>query len=153
MTDWSAVIPPPAVATALMRIAQTAPEKRVVAPADSGNVGNDEKNRHPPPDTPMRRSVVVPARPDTDRPTGPPPTFEANVLEADAERRRQKISETETGPSRDAPVTDAEGGDGSDHVPGVADGTPPTGGAERTGIASYYSDLPAMAEPQLDLIR
>ena len=153
MTDWPAVIPPPAVATALMRVAQPAPGKRIVAPADSGNIGNDAQNRHKPPDAHIRHPVVVPPRPDADRPTGPPPAFEANVLEAEAERRRQKPAETEaranahhpvSGETQDSPVLHVSR-DGADYP------SPPSGPGRPA--ARYYSELINSTEPQLDLIR
>lgn len=154
MTEWHAVIPPPAVATAMMRPALPASSKRVVAPAGSGTVGNDAQNRHPPPDTHVRHPVVVPPRPDTDRPTGPPPAFEANVLEAEALRRRHEIAEEEAGHDPDmAEDTDAEVRPAADLPANDADDKAAAAGPEKPGSANYYSGLPGLAEPQIDLIR
>lgn len=150
MTDWHAVLPPPAVATAMMRIPQQTDAKRVTAPANSGNIGSDANNRHPRATAQIRHPVVVPPQPDTDRPTGPPPAFEANVLEAEAERRRSRIAGDETGiPEALTDKDKLETGrtkDGSSVFPGNRPVPDNTG----TGP---YSDLPALADLQLDLIR
>lgn len=153
MTDWSAVIPPPAVATAMMRVAQPAPAKRVVAAANSGDIGNDAQNRHPPPDPHLRHPVVVPPRPDTDRPTGPPPAFEANVLEAEAQRRRLQPAEDKAQPiATSSDTVETEVRAAPEKSAETADAMPDLTGSKRSG-GGYYSAIPTAAEPQLDLIR
>lgn len=148
MTEWHAVIPPPAVATTMMRPAIPAPSKRVVAPAGSGTVGNDAHNRHPAPDARVRHPVVVPPRHDSDRPTGPPPAFEANVLEADAERRRQKVSALAEAPHR-IPAESTTVKKSIDRNAAAENGAT----AHHRPRAATYSELTATAEPQINLVR
>ncbi len=150
MTDWPAVIPPTAVVTAMMRLPQQTAAKRVIAPADSGNIGNDTKNRHSQSDAQTRHPVVVPPQPDTDRPTGPPPAFEANVLEAQAERRRSKTTKTATDLSEVR--SDHDTLDAGSIAGRSAEGPDSQPVPDKTGTGPY-SGLPALADPRLDLIR
>lgn len=140
MTDWSAVMPPPAVATAMLRSALPAPSKRVAAPANSGNTRNDAQDRQPPLPARVRHGVVVPPRPDEDRPTGPPPAFEANVLEAEAEKRRNRLAEGDN----------ARNTGKRPQKPGANE---PATGAMLPGTATGYGAVREGTAPTLDLMR
>lgn len=153
MMDWPAVLPPPAVASALMRGAQATPERRVIAPADSGDIGNSADYRQKPLDSQVRNPFVVPPRPDADRPTGPPPAFDANVLEAEAERRRLELAAAEAHANAASLVArDREARPDSHASPSSAHDTSLPSKTDRAA-EHYYSGLPASIEPQLDLIR
>jgi hypothetical protein len=66
-----------------------APEpQKITASGGAGGARNDGLGQRPQTSTPYRNGAVLQPPPDRDRPTGPPPTFEANVLEAEAERYR-----------------------------------------------------------------
>jgi hypothetical protein len=60
----------------------------VSGPADADRARNETPG-HPRGSGPAaRRAAAVAAPFDPDRPTGPPPTFDANVIEAEMQRRR-----------------------------------------------------------------
>lgn len=61
------------------------PARTVEAKTDAAQVGSDQRR---PPDHGLASGQIVPL-PNPDRPTGPPPSFEANVLDAERERQRR----------------------------------------------------------------
>ncbi|WP_461308114.1 hypothetical protein, partial [Albidovulum sp.] len=95
MTDWLAVTPPPLAWAAAARPVQRPEARPVAAAADSGDLKNDVNHRRPPAAERPRTAVPGPI-PDRNRPTGPPPAFEANVLEVEAERRRAEARQMPT---------------------------------------------------------
>lgn len=150
MTDWPVVTPPPTVATAMVRMTQPTPAKRVVPPADSSNIGNGAQNRHPQPDARMRHPIVVPPRPDADRPTGPPPAFEANVLEAEEALRRSMFAQHQQNRRGTAPAEEEPEAGSAAHGSPQAPANRPMADSASIGL---YSNFPILAEPRLDLIR
>lgn len=68
-----------------MPVAAVSPVKTVTAPGASGKTRNETGSGNS--RTPDQGARIKPP-PDPDRPTGPPPTFEANLLEAEREKLR-----------------------------------------------------------------
>jgi len=63
------------------------PVKTVVEPAASSKTRNETgADTGPQPDG--KRSAILPPPPNPDKPVGPPPTFEANLLESEREKLR-----------------------------------------------------------------
>ena len=61
---------------------------KTVAPAAGAAKTRNETGGNTNPDTGGQRGAILPPAPNPDRPTGPPPTFEANLLEAEREKLR-----------------------------------------------------------------
>lgn len=79
----------------------------------------------------LRQGIVAPP-PDPNRPKGPPPSFDANVLEGERERLRRPVT----------PAADRDGTEGKDRATDVA-----TSG---TGHPVAY-DCPPQPTPRVDL--
>jgi len=63
------------------------PVKTVAEPAASSKTRN-ETGTDTGPHSDGQRSAILPPPPNPDRPVGPPPTFEANLLESEREKLR-----------------------------------------------------------------
>ncbi len=63
------------------------PVKTVAEPAASSKTRN-ETGTDTGPHSDGQRSAILPPLPNPDKPTGPPPTFEANLLESEREKLR-----------------------------------------------------------------
>lgn len=82
MLERASLLPP--VATAVLPVPPQ-PAGMTVRRGSEGNLSGNMDGDRPP-------QAAVGPPPDPDRPTGPPPAFEANVLEAEAERRSDHAS-------------------------------------------------------------
>ncbi|MCB2128953.1 MAG: hypothetical protein KDE03_07700 [Rhodobacteraceae bacterium] len=72
----------------LLRPVRAPEPQKITASGGAGGARNDGLGQRPQTSTQSHRGAVLQPPPDRDRPTGPPPAFEANVLEAEAERYR-----------------------------------------------------------------
>jgi hypothetical protein len=99
---------------------------------------------------------------DPDRPTGPPPTFDANVLEAEMQRMRAGDLAALSG-SRDAAAADTGGIARAAAEDGAAPEAPATAKAGRVSVpvamagpvwpAAAVWESAARAEPAMDIMR
>ncbi len=171
--------PSPPVITSLVAEARKMTLTTVGGAAASGRTRNETSGD---PHTPMvpqpqrsaRPSATAPfALADPDRPTGPPPTFDANVLEAEAQRRRAGDPSALFGPEGAPPIAAATPGTGR-NAAGRTTGAPPAttedadplpghaGGMAQTPASSTKPGWPDAAlwqgargasEPAMDIMR
>lgn len=87
MTDFLLGLNPLAVAVPQVRAPKTADRLVVAGAGDTGGARLDTSGRGARDDAPPRKTEIGPP-PDPDPPTGPPPAFQANVLEAEERKRR-----------------------------------------------------------------
>ncbi|MFN0115310.1 MAG: hypothetical protein ACKVPY_11605 [Paracoccaceae bacterium] len=147
MIDRVAPMPPLAGWIALTSApAAASPARRVEPSATATGTGADPEWRWT---SGTGRTPVPPveALTDPDRPTGPPPAFEANVLEAEADRRRPGRAQDG---ADEAKVTDPR-------LPAISSGAattrPPETATARESVPIPPGVDPASAppHPQLDL--
>ncbi len=62
-----------------------------IAPLGGAGTLRNDMERRPQPRALPERQVALPPLPDPEPPTGPPPTFAANILEAEEKRLREAV--------------------------------------------------------------
>lgn len=92
MIDRTLTAPPPVAWAAQLMMTQARPATTVEAAAAPSAARNDRR-----PHDPVQPMMARP--PDPDRPTGPPPTFDANVLEAERDRMRRPAASGSADPA------------------------------------------------------
>jgi hypothetical protein len=135
--------------------ARTAQAKSVSGPADADRARNETPG-YPRGSGPAARRTAAVAEPfDPDRPTGPPPTFDVNVMEAEMQRRMTPDYLAELPePSGPAATTTAarSGATSPNGQPATTDDTAKKSPQARPDASQWHSPLPE-PEPAVDVTR
>ncbi len=114
---------------------------------DSAGAGAGNDTRNSARDTAVAlaqlRAVLAP-RPDPDRPVGPPPAFEANLLETERERLRAGLAEERHTPAAQQPgeASRAGAGNGTRESPDTAPLTPGSAATDRPSFGPWGAAEP-----------